>query len=104
MAFKVIVDSNNLRVVIDTDSLSPVSAFQNFKSVLTFTDLEGLLQFTDLEAANVFVDADTKNLYFTTQYSSPNAESFSFTDSEALSVGLVKADTPTIAEELAKAM
>ena len=104
MAFKVIVDSNNLRVVVDTDSLSPVSTFQNFKSVLTFTDLEGLLQFTDLEAANVFVDPDTKNLYFTTQYSSPNAESFSFTDSETLSVGLVKADTPTIAEELAKAM
>jgi hypothetical protein len=65
MAFKVIVDTNNLRVVIDTDSLSPVTTFQNFKSVVTFTQLEGLLQYVDLTAANVFVDADTKNLYFT---------------------------------------
>jgi hypothetical protein len=104
MAFKVIVDSNNLRVVIDTDSLSPISTFQNFKSVLTFTDLEGVLQFTDLEAANVFIDSDTKNLYFSAQYNSPNAETFSFTDSEAFALGLAKADAPTIAEELAKAM
>ena len=104
MAFKVIVDSNNLRVVIETDSLSPISTFQNFKSVLTFTDLEGVLQFTDLQAANVFIDADTRNLYFSAQYNSPNAESFSFTDSEVLSVGLAKTDTPTITEQLAKAM
>ena len=104
MAFKVIVDSSNLRVVVDTDSLVPVSTFQNFKSVLTFTDLEGLLQFTDLQAANVFLDADTKNLYFLAANNSPNAESFSFTDSEVLSVGLAKTDTPVITEELTKAM
>ena len=104
MAFKVILDTNNLRVVIDTDSLSPVTTFQNFKSVVTFTQLEGLLQYVDLTAANVFVDADTKNLYFTSQYNSPNAESISFSDAQALLTSLAKTDSTSVTEELAKAL
>ena len=74
------------------------------KSVVTFTQLEGLLQYVDLTAANVFVDADTKNLYFTSQYNSPNAESISFSDAQALLTSLAKADSPSVTEELAKAL
>ena len=104
MAFKFTVGYQNLRLVISTDSVEPVSLFQHLKSTLDYQNLQQVLAYQQLTAANVLVDADTLNRYFTDQYNSPNAESFSFTDSDSFSFGKGLADTPIITEQLANAM
>ena len=104
MAFKFTVGYQNLRLVIDTDSTESVSVFQHLKSTLDYQNLQQVLAYQQLTAANVLVDADTLNRYFTDQYNSPNAESFSFTDSDSFSFGKGLADTPIITEQLANAM
>jgi hypothetical protein len=104
MAFKFTVGYQNLRLVIDTDSTESVSVFQHLKTTLDYQDLRQLLAYQQLTAANVLVDADTLNRYFTDQYNSPNAESFSFTDSDAFEFFKSLNDTPIITEQLANAM
>ena len=104
MAFKLTVDYQNLRLVIDTDSVESVSVFQHLKSTVDYQDLRQILAYQNLTAAEVAVDADTINQYFTAQYDSPNAESFSFTDSDIFTLGKVLGDTPVITEQLANAM
>ena len=104
MAFKFTVDYQNLRLVIDTDSVESVSVFQHLKSTVDYQDLRQILAYQNLTAAEVAVDADTINQYFSAQYDSPNAESFSFTDSDTFTLGKVLGDTPVITEQLANAM
>tara|TARA_B110000285_G_scaffold231868_1_gene301600 strand:- start:1001 stop:2005 length:1005 start_codon:yes stop_codon:yes gene_type:complete len=104
MAFKLTVDYQNLRLVIDTDSVESVSVFQHLKSTVDYQDLRQILAYQNLTAAEVAVDADTINQYFTAQYDSPNAESFSFTDSDIFTLGKVLGDTSVITEQLANAM
>ena len=104
MAFKFTVDYQNLRLVIDTDSVESVSVFQHLKSTVDYQDLRQILAYQNLTAAEVAVDADTINQYFTAQYDSPNAESFSFTDSDTFTLGKVLGDTSVITEQLANAM
>ena len=104
MAFKVVVSFQSLQAVIDTDSVESVSVFQHLKNTVQYLDLQQIVAFQQLTAADVFIDADTLNRYFTAQYNSPNAESFSFTDSDVFSFGKGLGDTPTITEQLANAM
>ena len=104
MAFKVVVSFQSLQAVIDTDSVESVSVFQHLKNTVQYLDLQQIVAFQQLTAADVTIDADTLNRYFTAQYNSPNAESFSFTDSEVFEVGKGLGDTPTITEQLANAM
>ena len=104
MAFKVVVSFQSLQAVIDTDSVESVSVFQHLKNTVQYIDLQQIVAFQQLTAADVVIDADTLNRYFTAQYNSPNAESFSFTDSDVFSFGKGLGDTPTITEQLANAM
>jgi len=102
MAFKFTVDYKQLRLIIQTDSTESVSLFEHLKSTVDFIDLQQIVAFQQLTAANVNIDADTLNRYFTEQYNSPNAESFGFSDAQALAPSLVKADSSVISEILAK--
>ena len=104
MAFKFTVSYQQIKLVIQTDSTEAVNLFEHLKTTVQFIDMQQIVAFQQLTAADVFIDADTKNLYFTTQYNSPNAESFSFTDSDVFSFGKGLGDTPTITEQLANAM
>ena len=104
MAFKVVVSYQSLRVVIDTDSVESVSVFQHLKSTVQYIDLKQIVAFQQLTAADVTIDADTLNRYFTAQYDSPNAESFSFTDSDVFSFSKALTDAPIITEQLARAL
>lgn len=104
MAFKFTVDYKQLRLIIQTDSTESVSLFEHLKSTVDFIDLQQIVAFQQLTAADVNIDADTLNRYFTEQYNSPNAESFSFTDSDSFSFGKGLADIPIITEQLANAM
>ena len=99
MAFKFTVDYQQLKLVIQTDSTEAVSLFEHLKTTVQFIDMQQIVAFQQLTAADVFIDADTKNLYFTTQYNSPNVESFGFTDSDSFLLekrGLT--DTPIVTE------
>jgi hypothetical protein len=93
MAFKVTVDYTNFRIIIDSDAV-------------TFTKAESLLQYVNISTANVILDADTKNLYFSSQYDSPNAETLNISESLAKAVQFARAfsDTPSVTEELTKAV
>ena len=104
MAFKVVVSYQSLQVVIDTDSVDSVNVFQHLKSTVQYIDLKQIVAFQQLTAANVTIDADTLNRYFTAQYNSPNAESFSFTDSDSFFLEKGLTDTPVVTEQLANAM
>ena len=104
MAFKVVVSFQSLRAVIDTDSVESVNVFQHLKNTVQYLDLQQIVAFQQLTAADVTIDADTLNRYFTAQYDSPNAESFSFTDSDSFSFGKASTDAPIITEQLANAM
>ena len=85
MAFKFTVDYQQLKLVIQTDSTEAVSLFEHLKTTVQYIDMQQIVAFQQLTAANVTIDADTLNRYFTAQYNSPNAESFSFTDSDVFS-------------------
>ena len=76
MAFKFTVDYQQIKLVIQTDSTEAVNLFEHLKTTVQFIDMQQIVAFQQLTAADVFIDADTKNLYFSTQYNSPNAESF----------------------------
>jgi len=104
MAFKFTVDYQQIKLVIQTDSTEAVSLFEHLKTTVQFIDMQQIVAFQQLTAADVFIDADTKNLYFSTQYNSPNAESFGFTDSDVFDFGKAASDTPIVSEELAKAL
>ena len=102
MAFKFTVDYKQLRLIIQTDSTESVNLFEHLKSTVDFIDLQQIVAFQQLTAADVNIDADTLNRYFTEQYNSPNAESFGFSDAQALATNLAKTDSPVISEILAK--
>ena len=104
MAFKVVVSFQSLQAVIDTDSVESVSVFQHLKNTVQYIDLQQIVAFQQLTAADVVIDADTLNRYFTAQYNSPNAESFSFTDSDSFLLEKSLTDTPVVTEQLANAM
>ena len=104
MAFKVVVSFQSLQAVIDTDSVESVSVFQHLKNTVQYIDLQQIVAFQQLTAADVTIDADTLNRYFTAQYNSPNAESFSFTDSDVFSFGKGLTDTPIVTEQIARAL
>lgn len=104
MAFKFTVDYQQLKLVIQTDSTEAVSLFEHLKSTVDYLDLQQLVAFQQLTAADVLIDADTLNRYFTEQYNSPNAESFSFTDSEVFSFGKGLSDSPVLGEQIANAL
>lgn len=104
MAFKAVVSYRNLRVQIDTDSVESVNVFQHLKSTVDYLKLQQILAFQQLTAADVLVDADTLNRYFTDQYNSPNAESFSFTDANSFFLEKGLTDAPVLGEQIATAL
>ena len=104
MTFKVVVSFQSLQAVIDTDSVESVNVFQHLKNTVQYIDLQQIVAFQQLTAADVTIDADTLNRYFTAQYNSPNAESFSFTDSDVFSFGKGLTDTPIVTEQIARAL
>ena len=75
-------------------------SYVDLKSTVTFTDINGIVQYVNLSAVDVTLDAFSKDLFFTVGH--PNAETFSFSDTIAItSFSKVLADTPVLEEQAA---